>query len=53
MLRAGYANANSTSPVSSSSNETGLTIVKLEKSNPDSRQLRASIHEERKWHQVA
>jgi hypothetical protein len=30
-----------------------LTIVKLDKSNPDSRQLRASIHEERKWHQVA
>jgi hypothetical protein len=30
-----------------------LTIVKLDKSNPDSGQLRASIHEERKWHQVA
>ncbi|MEG5043509.1 hypothetical protein QUB26_03185 [Microcoleus sp. B4-C1] len=30
-----------------------LTIVKLDKSNPDSRQLRASIHEERRWHQVA
>ena len=30
-----------------------LTIVKLDKSNPAPSQLRASIHEERKWHQVA
>jgi len=30
-----------------------LTIVKLDTSNPAPSQLRASIHEERKWHQVA
>jgi hypothetical protein len=30
-----------------------LTSVKLDKSNPARSQLRASIHEERKWHQVA